>query len=394
MKLPWLKSALEQDGPFLSIYFDTTRMTENAASEIANRWAHLREKVETEGAPKKLLSEIEDSILRPSSVGGRHGRAIIASGDTIIIDRALPAPPDQDAGAYGDKPLLLPLLRLTPHAIRQLLIEVDRAGADLHLRAATDPSIARSSEDLGADGSVDGGHDELHKSRTSGADSGQSGKGWRSDNFEARVEDSWERNAEAVADQVNKLVLKHQPEMVLLTGDVRAQALLKDELRQEVLDRLHEVPGGTRGHSLQRDSFRDELRQVTEQFAENKQRDLAEQFRESQARDTASVGGAAEVAQALERGQVDELLFLSGHEPDNIEDLLFQAITTDAGVDAIDHQLVDLLDGVGALLRWKDEATPSNTVGSMSGDRARIDAVDPTRDDPSPRAEEEASLRQ
>ncbi|MGD7001716.1 Vms1/Ankzf1 family peptidyl-tRNA hydrolase [Corynebacterium halotolerans] len=385
MKLPWLKSALEQEGPFLTVYFDTTRMDENAASEIANRWQHLRSRLEEDNAPKKLLARIEDTLLRPSSIGGRHGRAIIASGEDIVIDRVLPAPPSEDACHYGDKPLLLPLLRLTPHAVRQLLIEVDRAGADLHLRSATDPSISNSSEAA----QVDGGHDELHKASSGGGNP----HGWRADNFQARVEDSWERNAEAVAETVNKLVLTYQPDMVLLTGDVRAQSLLKAELRQEVTQRLQEVPGGTRGVSLQRDSFRAELKKVTEEFAANKQRDLAEQFRESQARDGASVGGATEVAQALERGQVDELLFLSGQEPDGIEELLFQAITTDAGVDALDAQLVDLLDGVGALLRWRDEATPSNAIGSMGGDPARIDAVDPTRDDPSPRAEEEAAIR-
>lgn len=389
MKLPWLKSALEHEGPFLSIYFDTTRADEHAAGEIANRWGHLRTELEEAGAPKKILAEVEETILRPSSIGGRHGRAIIASGSEIVIDRVLPAPPAQDAGAYGEKPLLLPLLRLTPHAVRQLLIEVDRAGADLHLRSATDPSIDKSSEDLGDQSSVDGGHDELHKANAGGG----TPHGWRADNFQARVEDSWERNAEAVAETVNKLVLKHDPDMVLLTGDVRAQSLLKDELRQEVLAKLQEVSGGTRGVSLQRESFRAELARVTEEFSAARQRDLAEQFRESQARDGASVGGAAEISQALERGQVDELLFVSGHEPDNIEELLLGAITTDAGVDAIDSGLVDLLDGVGALLRWKDEATPSNALGSMSGDRARIDAVDPTRDEPSPRAEEEAAIR-
>ncbi len=389
MKFPWLKDALEQEGPFLSLYIDTTRTNENAATEITNRWQHLREKVTKEGAPKSLLDSIEDSILRPSSIGGDHGRAIIASGDEILIDRVLPAPPREDAGAYGDVPLLLPLLQLTPHAIRQLLIEVDRAGADLHLRAATDPSIDNATESLGEDATVEGGHDELHKTTKSGA----SRNGWRGDNFEARVEDSWERNAEAVAEQVNKLVLKHDPHMVILTGDVRAQSLLKDNLRQEVTRRIFEVSGGTRGQSMQRDSFLEALAEVTQKFSDDRQKDLAEQYRESQARDGASVGGASEISASLDRGQVDELLFVIGYEPDNIEELLLKAITTDAGVSALDDGHVDLLDGVGALLRWRDDATPSNALGSMGGDRGRIDAVDPTRDDVSPREAEEAAIR-
>jgi len=168
--------------------------------------------------------------------------------------------------------------------------------------------------------------------------------------------------------------------------------LFKDALGREARERLIEVQGGTRGVGLERASFREEIARVTEEFIAARQQELCDRFHESQARDAASVGGAAEVAQALERGQVDELLFLSGHEPDNIETLLRDALLTDAAISAIDLDTVDLPEGVGALLRWKDEVTPSNRIGSMTGDSRREDAVDPQRDEPSPRAQEEDAL--
>lgn len=364
MKLPWLKSAIEHEGPFLSLYFDTTRNDETAAADIAHRWQLSRTHLESEGAPKQLLNQIQDTILRPSSIGGRHGRAIIAARGEILLDRVLPAPPLADASHYGEHPQLLPLLQLTPYVIRQLLIEVDRAGADLHLRTSRDPVVEKTA-------SVDGGHDELHKTSSGGGNQ----HGWRADNFQARVEDSWERNAEAVAEQVNKLVAEHKPDMVLLTGDVRAQSLLKAALHKDVAARLQEISGGTRGQSLQRPTFRAELSRITQEFSETRQQERADEFRESQARDGASVGGATAVADSLARGQVDELVFITGREPDNIEDLLRQAILTDAGVIALDDRHIDFLDGVGALLRWKDGATPSSAIGSMSGDRARISAT-------------------
>ena len=98
------------------------------------------------------------------------------------------------------------------------------------------------------------------------------------------------------------------------------------------------------------------------------------------------------MAEVLRRGQVDELLFNPGREPENIEELLHQAILTDAGVYALDDEAFSLPDGVAALLRWDDETTPSNTLSSMSGDPARRDAVDPERDEVSPRAAEEQKL--
>lgn len=388
MKLPWLKSAVEKSGPFTTVYLDTTRTDPNAAAELETRWSSLRSSLAAEGTPEAMLAEIEDSLLEPSSLGGRHGRAIIATDQQILVDRVLPVPPLLESAQRGDFPRLLPLLQLTPFAVSQLLIVVDRAGADLHLRAPENPSIAQGPNALGEDASVDGGHDELHKANIGGG----SQHGWRANNYEARVEDSWERNADTVADTVERILRERDPDMVMLSGDVRAMGLFKDALGREPRERLIEVQGGTRGVGLERASFRDEIARVTDEFIAARQQELADRFQESQARDAASVGGAAEVAQALERGQVDELIFLSGHEPENIEQLLRDALLTDAAVSALDLETVDLPEGVGALLRWKDDATPSNRIGSMSGDSRREDAVDPQRDEPSPRAQEEDAL--
>src|SRR5690625_3964551 len=94
--------------------------------------------------------------------------------------------------------------------------------------------------------------------------------------------------------------------MVLLSGDVRAQGLLKAALGQEAQERLVEIPGGTRSVALESESFRAEVAEATEEFVRSRQHELIERFRESQGRDGASVGGAAEVAQALDRGRSEE----------------------------------------------------------------------------------------
>lgn len=361
MKLPWLKSALENnDGPFLTVYLDTTRTDPTAASEVESRWRQFRERAAQAGAPEALLAEVEESLLRQASIGGKHGRAILANGQRILLDRVLPVPPQKELIDWGERPEILPLLQLTPHAVSQLLVEVDRAGADLHLRAPEDPDLTKNAQGHGEERSIDGGHDELHKARATGADSG---RGWRTDNFEARVEDSWERNAEAVADQVNKLVMKRKPHVVFLTGDVRAQGLLRAELRNEVLARLVVVPGGTRGMSLERASFREELARAVNAHIEATKQEHAEKFREAQGRDVGSVTGQFHVSEALGRGQVDELIFNPGREPENIEELLHQAILTDAGVYALDEETFSLPDGVAAFLRWDDETPP---VGALS----------------------------
>ncbi|GAA2114276.1 Vms1/Ankzf1 family peptidyl-tRNA hydrolase [Kocuria atrinae] len=389
MNLSWLTPVLENDGPFLSIYIDSTRTDPSSASGLSTRWGNFRSKLADDGAPDEILEEIEETLLEPSPIGGRHGRAILATGSAILVDRVLPAPPRQDSAHWGDEPVLVPLLQVIPTGVRQLLVEVDRSGADLHLRAPENPTITKNDNGLGEDASVDGGHDELHKASVGGG----SQHGWRSSNQEARVEDSWERNAEAVASKVDSIVRDRQLDMLLLTGDVRAESLLKDELSKEALAILKEVPGGTRGVSLDRASFREEMARVTEEFIKNRQQSLADLFTENQNRGGESVAGSTEVAEALQRGQVSELILTIGAEPENAEELARQALATDAGISTLGSEYVDLPDGVGALLRWRDEATPSNSLSSMSGDHGRETAVDPDSQE-SPRGQEEESIRQ
>lgn len=364
MKLPWLKDALDRSGPFTSIHLDTTRTDPQSAAELETRWGQMRSTLTADGTPQALLERIEESVLEPSPIGGRHGRFVLATDEDVLIDRVLPVPPLQESAHRGEHPRLLPLLQLTPFAIRQLLIIVDRAGADLHLRAPENPSISQGPNGLGEDSTVEGGHDELHKANLGGG----SQHGWRANNYEARVEDSWERNAGAVAETVDRLVREHAPDMVLLSGDVRAIGLFKDALGHEARELLIEVPGGTRGVALERESFREEVARASREFIDRCQLELRERFTEGRARDGAAVGGTAAVSQALERGQVEELLFVTGQEPEGIESLLRDALATDAGISALENALEDddaparpasLPDGVGALLRWRDESTTS-----------------------------------
>src|SRR5699024_9510646 len=268
-----------------------TRTDPNAAYELEARWGHMRSELAKEGAPEDLLAEIEDSVLSPSLIGGRHGRTILADDSGILVDRVLPAPPLEESAHRSEDPRLLEPAQLTPYAVSQLLMVVDRAGADLHLRGPENPSISHGPNGLGEDATVEGGHDVLHKANLGRG----TPYGWRANNYEARVEDSWERNAEAVAGTVDRLVREHSPDMVLLTGDVRAMALLKDALGHEAREQVREVSGGTRGVALDRGSFREVLSRVTREFIDERQQQLSDRFHESQARDGASVGGAVEV---------------------------------------------------------------------------------------------------
>ncbi|MDN5822576.1 MAG: hypothetical protein L0H39_13970, partial [Brachybacterium sp.] len=101
MKLPWLTTVLDQSGPILSVHLDTTRTDPSAAAELEARWAKMRSQLRSEGAPSQLLAEIEERVLSPSSLGGRHGRSIFATDTEILVDRVLPAPPLRESAHRG-----------------------------------------------------------------------------------------------------------------------------------------------------------------------------------------------------------------------------------------------------------------------------------------------------
>lgn len=364
MRFPWLKDVLTENPPFLTVYVDTTRKGASSGPELTTRWEHLREAAARSGAPVGILQQIEDSILTPAGIGGPHGRAFLATADQLHIDRVLPVPP-QEGITWDQRPKLLPLMRVAKDAVSQILVEVNRSGADFSLRAPEDPKLTGSRNVLGEDGSVEGGHDELRKVHVKGQ------RGWRNTNIEARVEDSWERNAEAVAEKLDKLVREYRPDLVILTGDVRAANLLKEEVGQETRARLVEVPGGGRTEGIDREAFEQHLAEAVNEFIAKREKASVDKFIEQQARDGQAVAGIAETRSALKRGQVDELLITEGAEPKDVEDLLFLALTTDAAVQTVPSEAVSLQEGVGAILRWRDDATASSAVPTMSGDRRR-----------------------
>ena len=97
MKLPWLTPVLEATGPVVSVHLDTTRTDPQAAGELEARWARMRSTLTADGAPRALLAQIEETVLSPSTLGGRHGRTVIATDDAILVDR------DQLGGMADEK---------------------------------------------------------------------------------------------------------------------------------------------------------------------------------------------------------------------------------------------------------------------------------------------------
>ena len=395
MKLQWLKPLLESTGPFTTVYLDATRADAAGETEAVDRWKILRRELEHEGAHRPVLDEIGELIARPTRVAGPHGRVLIADAEGVRVDRVLAEPPAHSVALHSPVPDLLPAVRAADQSVDYLLVEVDRLGADLY---SCDLSGRLSG---GEHEVVEGGHDVVHKVREGGMSHRR---------MQTRAEDSWERNAAAVAAELDRHVSAHEPELILVTGDVRAVALVCDAVGQRVRELVVEVPGGSRRTGANPGAFTQRVRATLERFRVRRREQVLDVFRQGQGRDEGAVTELGDVIEVLRRGQVRDLVLAdppAGQDsalaqrtvwvgPNALQlgldradlaaigvtddarelpadiGLVRAALGQDAGVTFAVDGSVELIDGVGAVLRWSDQGTPRESLLSQSADQARL----------------------
>lgn len=405
MKLDSLKPLLHHDGPLTTVCLDATRGDESSGDrEVRNRWSAMRRRLEQAGAPAGTVAAIEEVVLRPTHVAGPHGRYVVATADgQVLLDQVLPDPPARDEASHDGTPSLVPAVAAIEESVRYLLVEVDRSGANVHwsggVGAVHNGAAAFAQHQVVQ---VDGGHDELHKTGVGRLTHGR---------FQARVQDSWERNAEAVAAELDKAVAEHRPELVVLTGDVRAVQLVRGAVGNAVADVLVEVAGGSRADGVNKEAFARRLVDVLAQHRANRRDAVVGRLRESLGRGDGAVTSLEDLVEVLRKGQVAEVVVLraaggasvarlnerrlwTGPDPLQIavrradlaalavpEDtarevradiaVLRAVVAQDAGFTYAPEGSVELVDGVGALLRWSDAATPHEAAPAYTADRSR-----------------------
>jgi hypothetical protein len=206
--------------------------------------------------------------------------------------------------------------------------------------------------------------------------------GWSQRRYQDRAENTWEENAEDVAQAIARLSVRVEARLVLLAGDVRAVALIQESWPAEFDVRV-EVISGERQHDQSGRIVPDEAQAVIDRFVDADTRAFVDRFREERGQHDLAADGAAATIGALAAAQVavlllhddaerDETSAWIGPEPIQVaswrEDiealgiepavearrtdaLIRAAIGGSAGVRFVSAD-AGLTDGVGALLRW------------------------------------------
>lgn len=382
----------------LTVIIDATSGSDSRDTTVQHRWSDLRRTLSSEGpdaVPSADCEAVTEALGVPVHVRGEFGRVLVAAGGEVVLDRLLPEPPGADRAVVSDRPHAFALARAADATVRYLLVNVDRAGANFALYDAPAGLTGEMEESR----TVEGGHDALTKPNL-----GPLGHK-RIDN---RAEDSWERNAEAVATELERICAERSPELVLLTGDLRAVALVREGIGRPVREKVVEISGGGRAEGVNTRALQDQIGAAQTEVRGRRRTATVERFRQEAGRDGAAVSGADAVLDVLRRGQVADLLLAPdvagppsrlakrslwigpgplelARDAEDLRSLGVQhprevradlavgraVLEQGAGI-TIAEEMEAVPDGVGALLRWHDPATPGEHALAGSADSRRV----------------------
>lgn len=291
MRLELLAPLYDVDGPYASAYLDTSRDSEDAARAIDLRWQGLHNELANDGADEVTLDAMAAEVGGHRSESGRHGQVLIAARGKVILNAVLPEPPQQDRATWSALPDLLPFVSQLGTRVPHVVAVVDRVGADISVHGQHDETR-----------SVEGGDYPIRK---------VSAGGWSEQRFQRRAENLWEHNATDVANAVDKAVRDIGARLVVLAGDVRARAALRDHLSSHSLDLLVEVDEGARGAGAAAEPLEEKVSRLVAEVAARDAEQAVGRFAQERGQHDRAAEGLSDVLRALQQSAVDTLLLYS-----------------------------------------------------------------------------------
>lgn len=311
-------------GPFVSVYFDDSHDTADAAAQLDARLRDIRKHLEDEGVGADVIEAIETAARAKHPVG-RSGRGLIAAGAKIVLDEHLIRPPAATVLRVSTLPYLVPVIEHGALHTSYLTVAVDNTGADIALASGTE--TVKSEDHAGPQGKAEAVH----------------------------------KNIREVADRVTHLVDETGADIVFITGEAGSRAELVSELPERVASKAVQLQGGGRTagtdqaevhHEMEQEFLKRRLAAIDE---------AAQRFNAGRGTGLA-VEGLASVTVALRDGSVDTLIIGDlgdapvvddGGEQRADEALPLLAVATHAALVRTDER-INPADGVGAVLRYAD----------------------------------------
>ncbi|MDQ1654672.1 MAG: hypothetical protein QOI35_3872 [Cryptosporangiaceae bacterium] len=362
MRLTILEHLYRQPGPYTSVYLDTSRDSELAQRKVALRWREAATALADQGAPEADITAIRDlvEVLRPE---GPSGHAIFAADGVVRLAAELEGPPRREIHRYAPLPHAMPLIAQHRETIPHVLVVTDRVGADVTAVGYDGDALRREIE-----------------GRTWPIRKVQAG-GWSHRRYQQAAEETWERNAAAVARATTEAAHAIGAKVVLVAGEERARSELLHALGPDLQAEVIEVPGGGRAAGIDQEAFQAEVAKLLADRAAAEVSAVEDRFREELGQHDKAAAGFEGTVRALQLAQAEVVLvnnddpaangtLFAGPEPgelgltrdelrgEAVEDradavLVRAAAATDAQVTMVPPEELTLPDGLAALLRYR-----------------------------------------
>jgi hypothetical protein len=213
MDVSFLRPLFADLGPWVSVYLDASRDTEDAAHAVELRWRAVRDRLAEQHVDEATVAALDRGVHDDPGGDGRRGLALFAAAGTLALAVPLPEPPAADAATVSRLPRVLPLLAALDEPVAWVQAVVDRTGADLVASPGWRPPRHRE---------VAGGEAYPLRKTAPG--------GWSQRRYQRAAETSWDRNAEDVAAAVARAAEEVDAQVLVLAGDERARGLLVEHL--------------------------------------------------------------------------------------------------------------------------------------------------------------------
>lgn len=321
-----LRPLADHDGPFLTILLPAPSRHADAAERFAIRCKNALKGV-SEAWPHADLEALEAELLSlPHDAGA--GVIVIRAADGTTLTQFVDDPLEPSV-FEGSFPRLAPLIESRQRTIPHLVVDTDKAGADI---TAFDGGQVLGTE------TVEGDTEHIHRGHPGG---------WSQRRFQQRAENTWEHNADDVADAAAEFARDVHARLVAVAGPPRANSMVTEALHE----RLHDVEV----RSIEAgdvDGIAQEVTRLTADIAASDSVALIERARESMAT-TEDFDG--DLIAALRAGRVETLLVHDDGDTTtddrHVDEAIKQALATGAAIHVVPN-VAALDNGLAAVLRW------------------------------------------
>lgn len=313
--------------------------------EFRGRMDELKPRSAERESFEKDVERIERYLaeeVRPSA----NGIAIFACSASDLFEALqVDAPIERNRLTVGDRPHLAPLARVVDRYPRHAVVLSDTNAAHIYV--------------FGRGRTI--GREDLSSPKMSRTDAG----GWSQMRYQRHVDNLHQHHAKELVETLGKIVAEDRVDRIFLAGDDVIVPLLRSELTKELEQKVVAVL------RLDIRTPEDEVKAAAAEALSVHEAKLeaerVEQLVGEWRAGRLAAAGPRDVLEALENGQVEELLMSrafaeadgNGAETSPADDLTWRAIATSARVRFVENsELLAETGGVAATLRYKPGAPP------------------------------------